>query len=57
MKTAISIPDKILLEKRKSKKVLDALNNVYSTADSPEEYTVREKGKKRSGKTVRKERY
>jgi metal-responsive CopG/Arc/MetJ family transcriptional regulator len=45
------------LEKRKSKKLLDALNETYSAAESTEEYTVREKGKKRYGKTVRKERY
>ena len=82
MKTAISIPDKILkevekiakenhytrsevfviavreyLEKRKSKKLLDALNEAYSAAESPEEYTVREEGKKLHSKTVRKERY
>ena len=45
------------LEKRKSKKLLDALNEAYSAAESPEEYTVREEGKKLHSKTVRKERY
>jgi hypothetical protein len=45
------------LEKRRSKKLLDALNDAYSAAESSEEYAVREEGKKHYGKTVRKERY
>ena len=57
MKTAIFMLDKIFLEKRKSKKLLHALNDAYSATESPEECTVREKGKKRYGNTVRKERY
>jgi metal-responsive CopG/Arc/MetJ family transcriptional regulator len=45
------------LEKRSSKKLLAALNEAYATAESPEEYAVRERGKKRYAKTVRKERW
>ena len=45
------------LEKRRSKKLLTALNEAYSAAESPEEYTVRQKSKKRYAKTAQKERY
>ncbi len=45
------------LEKRRSKRLLAALNEAYTAAESPEEYKVREKSKKRYAKTVLKERY
>lgn len=45
------------LKKLRSKKLLDALNEAYSIAESSEDYKVREKGKKRYGRTVLKERY
>lgn len=45
------------LGKLKSKKLLDALNESYSIAESSEDYKVREKSKKRYGRTVLKERY
>jgi metal-responsive CopG/Arc/MetJ family transcriptional regulator len=45
------------LEKRKSKKLLTALYEAYSAAESPEEYNVRQKSKKRYAKTAQKERY
>jgi metal-responsive CopG/Arc/MetJ family transcriptional regulator len=45
------------LEKRRSKKLLSALNEAYAAAESPGEYTVRQKSKKRYGKTVIKDRY
>jgi metal-responsive CopG/Arc/MetJ family transcriptional regulator len=45
------------LEKRKSKKLLAALNEACATAESPEEYKVRAKSKKRYAKIAQKERY
>ena len=44
------------LEKRKSKKLLDDLNESLAVAELPEEYQVRQKSKKRYAKTVLKER-
>ena len=40
------------LEKRKSKDVLNALNEVYSESESPEEITVREKGRRYFAKKI-----
>ena len=37
---------KEFLEKLKSRKLLDALNNAYSDVESPEEKTLRKKSKK-----------
>lgn len=45
------------LEKRRSKKLLAALNEAYAAAEAPEEYKVRAEGKKRYRKTVLKERF
>ena len=45
------------LEKQASKKLLTTLNEAYAIAESPEEYSVRKKSKKRYAKTLRKERY
>lgn len=45
------------LEKRRSKRLLTALNEAYATAETPEEYKVRQKNKKRYAKTVMKERF
>jgi metal-responsive CopG/Arc/MetJ family transcriptional regulator len=45
------------LEKQRSKRLLSALNEAYATAESPEEYKVRAKGKRRYRKTVLKERF
>jgi len=44
------------LEKRKSKKLLDDLNKSLTVAESQEEYTVRQKSKKRYARAVLKER-
>lgn len=41
-----------LLKKWESKKLLDALNEAYSDAESQEEKSVREKGKKHYSKTI-----
>ena len=51
------IAAKEYLEKRKSKKLLVALNEAYAAAESPEEYKVRTAGKKRYRKTMLKERF
>ena len=45
------------LKKLRSKKLLDALNEAYSIAESSEDYKVRKRAKKRYGRTVLKERY
>lgn len=45
------------LRKWESKKLLDALNEAYSDAESQEEKSVREKGKKHYSKTILKERF
>ena len=45
------------LERRRSAKLLAALNEAYSAAESSEEYTVREKSRKRYAKSLRKERW
>jgi metal-responsive CopG/Arc/MetJ family transcriptional regulator len=45
------------LEKRKSAKLLAALNEAYAVTESPEEYAVRKKSRKRYAKTIRKERW
>jgi len=45
------------LEKRRSKKLLSALNEAYATAETSEEYNVRQKSKKRYAKTAMKERF
>jgi metal-responsive CopG/Arc/MetJ family transcriptional regulator len=44
------------VEKRRSRQLLDALNEAYAAAESPEEYAVREKSKRRYRRTVLKER-
>jgi metal-responsive CopG/Arc/MetJ family transcriptional regulator len=44
------------LERRKSTDLLNALNEAYGTAETAEEYEVRQKAKKRYSKTLRKER-
>ena len=44
------------LERRKSAELLGALNEAYGTAETAEEYEVRQKAKKRYGKALRKER-
>ena len=44
------------LEKRKARMLLDELNASLATAETPEEYTVRQKSKKRYARTVLKER-
>ena len=44
------------LEKRKSGKLLDAINEASVAAETAEEYKVRQKSKKRYGKTVLRER-
>lgn len=44
------------LERRKSNELLSALNQVYGTGETAEEYKVREKAKKRYGRALRKER-
>jgi len=40
------------LEKRKSRKLLEDLNEALSVAESEEEYAVRQKSKKRYARTV-----
>ena len=45
------------LRRRESQKLLDALNKVYSVIESPEEKTIRKKGKKYYSRKVLKERY
>lgn len=45
------------LEKRKSAKLLAALNDAYAVTESPEEYAVRKKSRKRYAKAIRKERW
>jgi len=45
------------LEKRKSKKILDDLNSALAVAETAEEYSGRQKIKKRFAKVVRKERW
>jgi metal-responsive CopG/Arc/MetJ family transcriptional regulator len=44
------------LERRKSDDLLKALNEAYGAAETTEEYEVRQKSKKRYGKTLRRER-
>jgi metal-responsive CopG/Arc/MetJ family transcriptional regulator len=44
------------LERRKSGDLLKALNEAYGTAETTEEYEVRQKAKKRYNKTLKKER-
>lgn len=44
------------LERRKSRDLLNALNEAYGTAETAEEYEVRKKAKKRYGRALRKER-
>lgn len=48
---------KEMLEKYRSRKLLDALNTVYSEPEPPDEKTLREKGKKYYSHRVVKERY
>jgi metal-responsive CopG/Arc/MetJ family transcriptional regulator len=43
------------LERRKSGDLLKALNEAYGTAETAEDYEVRQKAKKRYAKTLRKE--
>jgi hypothetical protein len=47
---------KEFLERRKSGDLLKALNEAYGTAETTEEYEVRQKAKKRYGKALKKER-
>lgn len=44
------------LERRKSNDLLNALNEAYGTAETAEEYEVRQKAKKRYGRALRKVR-
>jgi metal-responsive CopG/Arc/MetJ family transcriptional regulator len=44
------------LEKRKSRKLLDAINEASAAAETSEEYQVRQKSKKRYARIVLKER-
>ena len=44
------------LERRKSGALLKALNEAYGTAETAEEYEVRQKAKKRYNRTLRRER-
>lgn len=53
----ITIALEEFLEKRKAKKLLDALNLVYSDAELPEELASREASKKNFIKNVIKEEY
>ncbi len=46
---------KEFLEKRKSKELLNALNEAYSEPELPEEITLREKGKRYFAKKILKE--
>lgn len=45
------------LERRRSARLLAALNEAYEAAESAEEYEVRKRGKGRYAKTLRKERW
>ena len=45
------------LEKRKSRKLLDDLNNALAVAETAEEYAGRQKIRKRYARVVRKERW
>ena len=45
------------LEKRKSRKLLDDLNNALAVAETAEEYAGRQKIKKQFARVVRKERW
>ncbi len=44
------------LERRRSGRLLASLNEAYATAETQEEYAVRQKSKKRDAKTIRRER-
>lgn len=44
------------LDRRKSGDLLNALNEAYGTAETAEDYKIRQKSKKRYGKFLRKER-
>ena len=44
------------IDRRKSADLLEALNEVYGTAETPEEYQVRQKAKKHYSKSLRKGR-
>jgi metal-responsive CopG/Arc/MetJ family transcriptional regulator len=44
------------LERRKSADLLKALNEAYAAAETAEEYEVRQKARKRYGRTLHKER-
>jgi metal-responsive CopG/Arc/MetJ family transcriptional regulator len=48
---------KDFLKKLESKKLMDALNDVYAEAESTEEITLREKSKKYYARKVSKEQY
>lgn len=52
-----TIAVKEFLEKIKSRKLLDELNKAYSGRESPEETTIRQKGKRYFAKKVLKEIY
>jgi hypothetical protein len=43
---------KEFLEKKKSEEVLNVLNEVYSEAETPEEITIRERGKRYFAKKI-----
>lgn len=43
------------LERRRSRKLLDALNEAYGSAETTEEYRVRSAAKKKYGRAVRRE--
>jgi hypothetical protein len=47
---------KEFLEKKKTEEVLNVLNEVYSEAETPEEITVREKGKRYFARKILKEK-
>ncbi len=47
---------KEFLERKKTEEVLNALNEVYSEAETPEEITVREQGKRYFAKKILKEK-
>ncbi len=47
---------KEFLEKKKTEEVLKVLNEVYSEAETPEEITVRERGKRYFAKKILKEK-
>ena len=47
---------KEFLEKRKTERILKVLNEVYSEAETPEEITVRERGKRYFVKKILKEK-